>query len=162
MASGLVPGGTLLVVDYGHDAAELYSPRRMAGSLLTYRAHQVADDPFDAVGHTDITAHVDLTALERAAIASELVPSGRTTQGRFLAQLGLGELLSDLGRDPATDAAAYLEARGAVARLLDPRHLGAFAVLAWQSASATDDRPLDPAAATASDGATALPGFGPA
>lgn len=135
MAAGLAQDGLLLVIDYGHDAAELYGPRRMAGSLLTYRHQRVGDDPFAAVGRTDITSHVDLTALERAAADAQLRPVGRTTQGRFLAELGLGELLFELGRRPATDPAAYLEARSAVARLMDPRHLGGFAVLAWRPAA---------------------------
>ncbi len=131
MASTLREAGVLLVIDYGHEAAELYGPRRMAGSLLTYRRHAVSDDPFSAVGHSDITAHVDLSALRRAASGAGLDPLGQTTQARFLAGLGLGDLLVELGRDPATELPEYLAARSATARLLDPRHLGAFAVLAW-------------------------------
>lgn len=131
VAADLRPGGVILVIDYGHAAAELYGPRRMAGSLLTYREHRVSDDPFSAVGHTDITAHVDSSALERAADAAGLRLLGSTTHGRFLAALGLGELLAELGRRPDTDATTYLEARAAVARLLDPRHLGNFRVLVW-------------------------------
>jgi SAM-dependent MidA family methyltransferase len=138
MAATLVRGGRLLVIDYGHDASDLYGPSRMAGSLLTYRSHDVADDPFAAVGRTDITAHVDLTALERAAAIAGLVLEGRTTQARFLVDLGLGQLLSDLGRDPRTDVAAYVEARASVGRLLDPRHLGGFAVLAWRRPTRSD------------------------
>jgi SAM-dependent MidA family methyltransferase len=129
-ADGLV-GGLLLIIDYGHPAAELYGPRRMAGSLVTYRGHATGDDPFEAVGRQDITAHVDLTALGRAAEAGGLRPIGSTTQARFLAGLGLGGLLAELGVDPATPMEAYLEARAAVARFVDPRHLGAFRVLAW-------------------------------
>ncbi len=145
-AARLVPGGAILVIDYGHDAAELYGPRRMAGTLLTYRGHAVGDDPFDAVGRADLTAHVDITALERAAEEAGLVLIGTTTQGPFLARLGLGELLAELGRRPGTDPRAYLEARASVARLLDPRQLGGFRVLAW-------GRPAD-------DGSVAtLPGF---
>jgi SAM-dependent MidA family methyltransferase len=131
VAGQLAPGGLLLVIDYGHEAVELYGPRRIAGSLLTYRGHAVSDDPFRAVGHTDLTAHVDLSALQRAAAAAGLALLGHTTQARFLASLGLGELLVELGRDPATDLPTYLEARSSVARFLDPRHLGGFAVLAW-------------------------------
>jgi SAM-dependent MidA family methyltransferase len=135
------------VVDYGHDAAELYGPRRLAGSLLTYRGHEVGDDPFAAVGHSDLTAHVDITALERAAEAAGLVLIGSATQGPFLARLGLGDMLAELGRRPDTKPAAYLEARASVARLLDPRQLGGFRVLAWA-------RPAD-------DGSVpVLPGFG--
>jgi SAM-dependent MidA family methyltransferase len=146
VAASLRPGGVVLVIDYGHDAAELYGPRRMAGSLLTYRRHRVDDDPFAAVGRSDITAHVDISALERAAAAAGLVLVGSTTQGPFLARLGLGEMLAELGRRAGVDPGAYLEARGAVARLLDPRQLGAFRVLAW--------------ARPAEDGsAPSLPGF---
>jgi SAM-dependent MidA family methyltransferase len=103
----------------------------MAGSLRTYRRHAAGDDPLTGVGRTDITAHVDVSALQRAARMAGLEVLGRTTQARFLAGLGLADMLSELGRDPATDVAAYLEARSAVARLLDPRHLGGFVVLAW-------------------------------
>ena len=133
VARELAPGGTLLVIDYGQDAMELYGPRRMAGSLLTYHGHSVGDDPFSAVGHTDITAHVDISSLERAAREAGLELIGGTTQGPFLARMGLGDMLAELGRRPGTDAVAYLEARAAVARMLDPRHLGAFHVLAWGS-----------------------------
>ncbi len=131
VAADLAPGGILLVIDYGHESADLYSPRRMAGSLLTYREHEVADDPFSAVGHSDITVHVDITALERAARDAGLELVGSTMQAQFLGRLRLGQLLADLGRRPGTDPRAYMEARSAVARLLDPRHLGGFRVLAW-------------------------------
>ncbi|NJD28702.1 MAG: SAM-dependent methyltransferase [Chloroflexi bacterium] len=120
--------GLLLVIDYGHPAKELYSPQR--GSLLrTYHRHRVHDDPFVAVGRQDLTAHVDLTAVERAAAAAGLTALPPTTQGRFLAELGLGELLVALQTDGRTDLAGYLEARAAVARMLDPRATGGFAVL---------------------------------
>jgi SAM-dependent MidA family methyltransferase len=131
VAARLLPGGVVLVIDYGQDAAELYGPRRLAGSLLTYRGHEVGDDPFDAVGHTDLTAHVDVTALEGAAAAAGLVLIGSALQGPFLAQLGLGDMLAELGRRPGTEPAVYMEARASVARLLDPRQLGGFRILAW-------------------------------
>ncbi len=144
VAATLAPGGVILVIDYGHDAAELYGPRRMAGSLLTYRQHRVADDPLAAVGHTDITAHVDVTALENAAIASGLALVGSTTQAEFLGRLGLGGLLADLGRHPETEPQTYLDARSAVGRLLDPRHLGAFRVVAWARPAADGTVPALP------------------
>ncbi len=160
VADRLREGGLLLVIDYGHEAGELYGPHRHAGSLLTYREQRVGDDPFEAVGETDLTAHVDLTALRRAASDAGLSLVGRTTQARFVAGLGLGDLLAELGRDRATDLPAYLEARSAVVRLLDPRHLGAFAVLAWcRSGGAPADRATD---AAPDDAPSArLPGFEP-
>jgi SAM-dependent MidA family methyltransferase len=123
--------GLVLVIDYGHETSELYGPRRHAGTLMTYRGHAVGDDPFVAVGRQDITAHVDLGQLRSAAQAHGCLPVTDTTLGRWLAGLGLGELLSDLGRDPAADPQAYADARAAVLRLLDPRHLGGQRVLAF-------------------------------
>lgn len=123
--------GLVLVIDYGHETAELYAPRRHAGTLMTYRGHVVGDDPFVAVGGQDITAHVDLGELRRAAQASGFLPLTDTTLGRWLADLGLGDLLSDLGRDPTADPQAYADARAAVLRLLDPRHLGGQRVLTF-------------------------------
>jgi SAM-dependent MidA family methyltransferase len=123
--------GLVLIIDYGHRAAELYGPRRLAGTLVTYRNHQAGSDPFESVGSQDLTAHIDLTAIERAGEEVGLTLVGSTTQARFLADLGLGDLLSDLGRDRSTDPNAYLQARASVGRLLDPRHLGGFRVLAF-------------------------------
>ena len=123
--------GLVIVIDYGHEARQLYGPQRMSGTLLTYREHRLGDAPFAAVGRTDISAHVDVTAIDRAARAAGLSRLGSTDQARFLAGLGLGELLADLGRSRGTELDAYLVARAAVARLLDPRHLGGFRVLAW-------------------------------
>ncbi len=123
--------GIALLIDYGHPADELYGPRRMDGTLMTYAKHQAGSDPYVRIGAQDITAHVDLTAIDRAARGGGLEPVGATTQARFLASLGLTELLSGLGRRPDTAPDDYLLARSAVARMLDPRHLGGFAVRAW-------------------------------
>ena len=130
--------GIVLIIDYGYPATELYGPRRMAGTLVTYRDHAAGDDPFDAIGRQDMTAHVDISALERVAHRVGLDELGSTTQARLLAELGLGELLSDLGRDPATSAEVYLAARASVVRLLDPRHLGGFRVLMFGRGIATE------------------------
>ena len=122
--------GLLLVIDYGADAPELYAPAR-GSTLRAYHRHRVHADPLVAIGRQDLTAHVDLTAVTRAAAAAGLAPIGRATQADFLASLGLGELLVGLQQEPGTTLEAYLEARSAVARMLDPRATGAFAVLAF-------------------------------
>lgn len=131
-AAGILGRGVMLVIDYGHEPDELYGPRRMAGSLVTYRGHVAGDDPLVAVGHQDITAHVDVGDLRRHALAHGFRPFIDTTLGPFLADLGLGDLLSALGRDPATDPQAYADARASVLRLLDPRHLGGHRVLMFE------------------------------
>ncbi|HET9435449.1 MAG TPA: SAM-dependent methyltransferase [Candidatus Limnocylindrales bacterium] len=122
--------GLVLLVDYGHPATALYDAAR--GSLLrAYVRHRVHDDPYRNVGRQDLTAHVDLTAVERAAAASGLDHLGTTTQAEFLAGLGAGELLAGLHDDPATTIQGYLEARAALFRMLDPAVMGRFAVLAF-------------------------------
>jgi SAM-dependent MidA family methyltransferase len=121
--------GELLLIDYGYPAAELYAPSR-GSTLRAYHRHRVHADPLVAIGRQDLTAHVDLTAVERAAAAAGLTPIGRTTQGKFLADLGAGELLVALQTGSATTLESYVEARSALVRMLDPRATGAFAVLA--------------------------------
>jgi SAM-dependent MidA family methyltransferase len=130
-ASGL-GAGLLLLVDYGYPAAELYDPvRRRDGTLRAYVRHTVHDDPYRHVGRQDLTAHVDLTAVDRAAAAAGLDRLGATTQAEFLASLGAGELLVALQTAPGATIAAYLEARSALARMLDPAAMGRFAVLCY-------------------------------
>ena len=129
-AAATLTRGELLLIDYGYPANELY--RRERGSTLrAYHRHRVHADPLVAIGRQDLTAHVDLTAVEGAAAAAGLAPIGRTTQATFLAALDAGELLVGLQGDPSIDLGAYLEARAALVRMLDPRVTGAFAVLAF-------------------------------
>jgi SAM-dependent MidA family methyltransferase len=122
--------GELLLIDYGYPAAELYSPAR-GSTLRAYHRHRVHADPLVAIGRQDLTAHVDLTAVERAALAAGLAPFGRTMQAQFLADLGTGELLVALQTDPASTLESYIGARSALMRMLDPRATGAFTVLAF-------------------------------
>ncbi|MEO8207837.1 MAG: SAM-dependent methyltransferase [Chloroflexota bacterium] len=122
--------GLLLIIDYGHPATALYAPNR--GSLLrAYVQHRVHDDPFVNVGRQDLTAHVDLTAVEAATAAAGLEHLGTTTQAEFLTGLGAGELLVALQTEPGVELADYLEARSAMFRLLDPSATGRFAILCF-------------------------------
>jgi SAM-dependent MidA family methyltransferase len=125
--------GVVLVIDYGAPAAELYGPRRRAGTLMTYRGHVAdgrPDAPFHDVGERDLTAHVDTSALAAALARAGFDLLGETTQAELLVGCGLEELLRR-AQEQAPTVAAALELRSAVVRLLDPRHLGGFrAVLA--------------------------------
>jgi SAM-dependent MidA family methyltransferase len=124
--------GVLLLVDYGDTAGRLYDPRRRpAGTLLAYLRHRAHDGVYRAIGHQDLTAHVDVSAVESAAAAAGLDHFGTTTQGRFLAALGAGELLVELQGDSAAALPAYLEARAALVRMIDPAAMGAFKVMVF-------------------------------
>lgn len=100
---------------------------------MAYLRHRAHEDLYLAVGRQDLTAHVDVTAVERAAATAGLDHLGTTTQGRFLEGLGAGELLVELGAaavgGPAL--AAYLEARAALVRMIDPAAMGGFRVMAF-------------------------------
>jgi len=124
--------GLLLVIDYGAAAGDLYDPaRRPHGTLRAYVRHRVHDDVYRHVGRQDLTAHVDLTALEHAAEAAGLVAVGSTTQAEFLVGAGVESLLRASQADPATTIQDYVELRSALMRLLDPAAMGGFRVVAY-------------------------------
>jgi SAM-dependent MidA family methyltransferase len=93
--------------------------------------HRVHDDPYVHVGRQDLTAHVDVSAVERAAVAAGLDHLGTTTQAEFLVGLGTEDLLQAIQADPATTLEDYLAVRSALMRLLDPSAMGRFRVMAF-------------------------------
>lgn len=120
--------GVLLVIDYGHPAAALYSAGRSSGTLRAYAGQRVHDDWAVAVGRQDLTAHVDFSAVDRAGIAAGLTRLGSTTQARFLVGVGTEALLEAVRSDPSTTMEDWLAVRSSIRRLLDPRALGGFTV----------------------------------
>lgn len=124
--------GVLLLIDYGAVATELYDPvRRPDGTLRAYVRHQVHDDPFRHVGRQDLTAHVDVSAVESAAHAAGLWTIGLTTQAEALMGLGIEERLRAIQADPATSFEEYRLVRSALMRLLDPAAMGRFRVMVF-------------------------------
>ena len=124
--------GLLLLIDYGAPARELYDPvRRRGGTLRAYLRHQVGDDPYRLVGRQDLTAHVDITAVERAAHAAGLTTIGITTQAEALMGLGIENRLREIQANPATTIEEYTLLRSALMRLLDPAAMGRFRVMVF-------------------------------
>jgi SAM-dependent MidA family methyltransferase len=124
--------GIVLFIDYGYPAQELYDPvRRRDGTLRAYLRHRVHDDPYLHVGRQDVTAHVDVSAVERAAVAAGLGHLGTTTQAEFLVGLGTESLLQAIQADAATTFEGYLAVRSALLRLLDPAAMGRFRVMGF-------------------------------
>ncbi|MEM8551529.1 MAG: SAM-dependent methyltransferase [Pseudomonadota bacterium] len=84
--------GAALIIDYG------YADAAGADTLQAVRAHRHAD-VLSAPGQTDLSAHVNFSALaERASRAGAFV-HGPVGQGAFLVALGLLERAGQLGRD---------------------------------------------------------------
>ncbi|MEY6431101.1 SAM-dependent methyltransferase [Thioalkalicoccus limnaeus] len=90
----------ILLIDYGYPRSELYHPERRAGTLMCHHRHQAHGDPYRAIGLQDITAHVDFTAVARAAARAELALAGYSTQTHFLLGCGLDRLLAEAPEDP--------------------------------------------------------------
>src|SRR4030095_4613412 len=112
--------GFLVVIDYGHDERELYGSSHAAGTLTTFKSHTTLADSLQLPGECDITAHVDLTAVVRAAEAAGLTSLGTLDQTYFLLALG-ADALMDLND---TFAAAALQRRLALKTLMLPGGLG--------------------------------------
>lgn len=128
-ASAGIGRGFVTVIDYGGPAADLYGPARREGTLRAYSGQRAHGDPYVGVGRQDLTAHVDFTAVERAAADHGWSSIGLTTQAEFLVGSGFAELFAAHQADPDVEPDAYLALRASAARLLDPRALGGFRVL---------------------------------
>jgi len=83
-----IPRGFAVIIDYGYTREELLAGRHR-GTVVCYRRHSVSQNPFEAPGEQDITAHVNFTALCAAGEQAGMDPYGLVTQGQFL--MGIGE-----------------------------------------------------------------------
>ena len=128
--------GFLVLVDYGHDADELYSLTHATGTLASYRHHHVETDTapgresapwLEAPGSRDITAHVDLTAVRIGAERVGLQTLGIVDQTYFMLGLASAELLKT-GAEP-DDSIEATKRRLALKALLLPGGLGTHKVL---------------------------------
>ncbi len=121
--------GALLLIDYGLPRHELYHAQRDGGSLRCHYRHRVHEDPFWYPGLSDITSHVDFTAVAEAGFDAGLEVLGYISQANFLLNCGIGELMlgQKVGAGDTASAdtnAADLRARGAVNVLLSPNEMG--------------------------------------
>ena len=124
----LLERGALLVIDYGFPQREYFHPQRSMGTLACHYRHHVHGDPFYLPGLQDITAHVDFSALARAAAEGGLEVLGFAHQAQFLINCGITDLLAEI--DPA-DTKRFLPAASALQKLLSPAEMGElFKVLA--------------------------------
>jgi SAM-dependent MidA family methyltransferase len=102
--------GLALLIDYGFPRHEYYHAQRAMGTLMCHFRHRVHADPLWLPGLNDITAHVDFTAMARAARSAGLVVLGYTSQARFLLDCGLVDLLGEgqAGRSGTVEALRLL------------------------------------------------------
>lgn len=92
--------GFLVLIDYGHEAGELYSPAHGMGTLAAIARHVTLPAGrhgaawLDEPGTRDITSHVDLTSVRHVAEALGCETLGVLDQTYFLMALA-GETLPD-------------------------------------------------------------------
>jgi SAM-dependent MidA family methyltransferase len=121
-------GAAAILIDYGFPGHEYYLGQRSQGTLMCHYRHHAHPDPFYLPGLQDVTAHVDFTAMARAAVDGGLALLGYTSQAAFLLGAGIGELLL---RTPPEQATQYLPQANAVQKLISPAEMGElFKVLA--------------------------------
>lgn len=116
----LLQQGAVLLIDYGYPCHEYYHPQRRSGTLMCHYRHHSHSDPLCLVGLQDITAHVDFSAVARAAADAGLRLAGFTTQAHFLLGLGIETMVAEA----AGDAARQFELAQQIKRLVLPSGMG--------------------------------------
>ena len=76
--------GCLLLLDYGYEEEELYSPYRPQGTLQCYYRQKKHSMPLTLLGLQDITASVNFTQLAQQALDLGAKVLGFTSQAQFL------------------------------------------------------------------------------
>jgi SAM-dependent MidA family methyltransferase len=85
--------GAVYLIDYGYPRSEYYSEDRHMGTFLGYYRHRSIDAPLWYPGLQDLTAFVDFTEVAEAAIENGFDVDGFTSQGNFLINAGLAEVV---------------------------------------------------------------------
>ncbi|MEO8344999.1 MAG: SAM-dependent methyltransferase [Betaproteobacteria bacterium] len=120
--------GAMLIIDYGFPQAEYFHPQRSAGTLMGHYRHLAHADPFLWPGLSDLTSHVDFTAIALAGESAGLQVAGYAPQASFLLACGLLDRLRESGEPTSVP---YLREAAAVQMLTSPAEMGElFKVLA--------------------------------
>jgi SAM-dependent MidA family methyltransferase len=135
--SSALERGFVLTIDYGQLAQELYAPENNQGTLVCYHRHVVSNDPYQAIGHQDITCHVDFSALMRLGELQGLSSVGYVPQREFLSKLGFSSHLDALKTQGLSAARTELS-RLAMMSLVDPQEYGDLKVLAQAKGIGSD------------------------
>ena len=127
--SSALDRGFVLTIDYGQLTTDLYSLQNTQGTLVCFNRHAISSEPYEHIGHQDITCQVDFTSLMRAGERHGLVTVGYTLQSQFLTNLGFSSFLDALQEQDMSAARMELS-RIAMMTLVNPDEYGDFKVLA--------------------------------
>ena len=102
--------GFILMIDYGYSRNDYYSPLRTEGTLTSYRNQLRQKSIFAGIGETDITAHVDFTAIAEAGQEAGCQLLGFTDQHHFMVGAGESRMRSFENSDGRKDRDRFLRA----------------------------------------------------
>ena len=111
---------TMLMIDYGFPASEYFHPQRSSGTLMAHYRHRSSPDVLARVGLQDVTAHVDFSAVARAARDAGGQVIGYTSLASFLLDCGILQLI-DVSPD---DAKHWAPQAAALQKLLSEAEMG--------------------------------------
>jgi SAM-dependent MidA family methyltransferase len=126
--------GFMILIDYGHEARDLYSGSHSAGTLTTYVQHHSGGPETSPQtpawlrqpGDQDLTAHVDFTSVRAAAEAEGMTAIDFLEQGSFLLGLVEGLDFSDSKRRNALKTLVWPGGMGTTFKVLIlGKHAGA-------------------------------------
>jgi SAM-dependent MidA family methyltransferase len=115
--------GFAILIDYGHEARELYSVSHSAGTLTSYSRHQSSGAEgaraqpawLQRPGEQDITAHVDFTSVQKAAERAGCVTLGFLDQTYFVMGLLTSAMQGPADMPAPAGAAADAGVRSVIA-----------------------------------------------
>jgi SAM-dependent MidA family methyltransferase len=113
--------GFMTVIDYGMTREDYYAPERATGTLACYHKHQRGSNPFENVGSSDLTAHVEFTSIAEESVICGMNLAGFTDQHHFMVGAGKDQfdLIENANRDPSV-----AKALRCFNTLMHPSHMG--------------------------------------
>ena len=100
--SDVLDSGFLLTFDYGFLQKELYNPARFNGTYRCYFKHDISETPYINIGYQDITCSVDFSSIINLGKQYGLKTMKYTTQGQFLVDWGILELIENVPEEQRT------------------------------------------------------------
>ena len=152
--------GFVVTIDYGDIDIDLYSPKRLSGTLQTYRGHSPGAGPFAQIGLQDITSHADFSSIAYEGRRAGLETVGLATQAEYLSRLGMGAWISAVRTMPLGQHEMQANTM-AMRNLVAPSGLGSFKVLVQEKdTGVTGIEALTPGPGDGKPGAPPLLGRG--
>ncbi len=97
--SSCLDRGFVITIDYGNLAEALYSEEMYRGTLMCYYEHTTNENPYERIGHQDITSHVNFSSIMLEGSRFGLNTTGFVRQSNFLIALGILNKMNDLQGD---------------------------------------------------------------